>query len=65
MAKPRLVLYKEKEVKNTRLVNIDADLHAQLLDLKHDTGLSITKIVERFIAYGIKNVEIEERRDNE
>ncbi|MEN2307880.1 hypothetical protein [Lentilactobacillus parabuchneri] len=47
------------------MVNIDADLHAQLLDLKHDTGLSITKIVERFIAYGIKNVEIEERRDDE
>ncbi|GHP15249.1 hypothetical protein YK48G_26740 [Lentilactobacillus fungorum] len=41
MAKPRLVLYKEKEVKNTRLVNIDADSRAQLLNLKPDTGLSI------------------------
>lgn len=64
MAKPRLVIYKEKEAKTTRPVYIDTDLHAQLLALKAETGLTVNKIVQRFITYGLKNVEIEESEED-
>lgn len=61
MAKPRLVLHKKpKEPTVSKLISIDAGLHEQLLDIKHETGLSVTAIVNRFIAYGVQNVEIED-----
>lgn len=58
MAEPRLVLTKETEPKAVRPVFIDAELHKQILDLKNETGISIGRIVEKFIRYGIQNVEI-------
>ncbi|KRK49013.1 hypothetical protein [Secundilactobacillus kimchicus] len=66
MAKPRLVLEKKsKEPKVSKLISIDVSLHDQLLDIKHETGLTVTSIVNKFIAYGVKNVEIEEAEDEE
>lgn len=60
MAQPRLVLTKQTESKVVKPVFIDVELHKQILDLKSETGLSIGKIVEKFVRYGIKNVEIED-----
>lgn len=60
MSKPRLVLEKQSEPKSRKLITIDSSLHEQLLDVKHETGLSLTVIVDKFIAYGIANVEIED-----
>lgn len=61
MAKPRLVLHKKpKEPTVSKLISIDASLHEQLLDIKRETGLTVTAIVNRFIAYGVQNVEIED-----
>lgn len=66
MAKPRLVLKKNPaKSRVSKLISIDADLHEQLLDIKRETGLTVTAIVNKFIAYGVKNVEIEEPHDDE
>lgn len=66
MAKPRLVLEKKpKQPKVSKLISIDVSLHDQLLDIKHETGLTVTSIVNKFIAYGVKNVEIEEADEEE
>ena len=66
MAKPRLVLKKNPaKPRVSKLISIDADLHEQLLDIKRETGLTVTAIVNKFIAYGVKNVEIEELHDDE
>lgn len=61
MAKPRLVLEKkQKHTTTSKLISIDTELHDQLVDIKRETGLSVTAIVNKFIAYGVKNVEIED-----
>lgn len=60
MAQPRLVLTKEKESKAIKPVFIDNELLDKVRDLKNETGISISKIVEKFVRYGIENVEIEE-----
>lgn len=60
MAQPKLVLTKDKESKLTKPVFIDVDLLEGIKALKHETGLSIQKIAEKFIKYGLENVEIEE-----
>lgn len=60
MAQPRLVLTKQTESKSVKPVFIDVELHKQILDLKSETGISIGKIIEKFIRYGLKNVEIED-----
>lgn len=55
MAKPRLVLKKNPaKPRVSKLISIDADLHEQLLDIKRETGLTVTAIVNKFIAYGVK-----------
>ena len=61
MVQPRLVLTKEKEAKVTKPVFIDDELLDKIRDLKNETGISISKIVEKFVSYGLENVEIEEK----
>lgn len=60
MADPRLVLVKQTESKNVKPVFIDSEIHKQLLNLKNETGVPLGRIVEKFVKYGIANVEIEE-----
>ncbi|MDN5954539.1 MAG: hypothetical protein L0H99_11630 [Loigolactobacillus coryniformis] len=62
MAQPKLVLTKQTESKAVKPVFIDAELHKQILDLKNETGISIGRIAEKFIRYGIQNVEIEDEQ---
>lgn len=60
MAEPKLILVKQSESRVVKPVFIDAELHKQLLDLKNETGVSLGQIAEKFIKYGINNVEITE-----
>ena len=39
---------------------IDTDLHKQIKQLKDETGVSMTEIVDAFLRYGIDNVVIKE-----
>ena len=39
---------------------IDTDLHKQIKQLKDQTGVSMTEIVNAFLRYGIENVVIKE-----
>lgn len=66
MAKPRLVLEKKTpEPRVSRLISINTDLYNQLMDIKHETGLTVTAVVNKFIAYGVKNVEIEDNKNDD
>jgi len=58
MADPKLILTKQNESKIVKPVFIDAELHKQILDLKNETGIPINRIIEKFVRYGIQNVEI-------
>ncbi|MGF3066621.1 hypothetical protein ACQV2X_05450 [Facklamia sp. P12945] len=60
MAEPKLILTKEKEAKATKPIFIDVELLDGIKELKQETGISIQRIAEKFIKYGIENVEIEE-----
>ncbi|MFN0602675.1 hypothetical protein [Facklamia hominis] len=60
MAKPRLVIQKEKESVATKPVFIDVDLLDAIKELKQETGVPIRRIIEKFVKYGINNVEIED-----
>ncbi|MFL2028123.1 hypothetical protein [Loigolactobacillus zhaoyuanensis] len=62
MAQPNLVLTKQPESRTVKPVFIDANLHRQLLDLKNETSIPIGRIVEKFVRYGIQNVEIEDEQ---
>lgn len=58
MAEPKLTITKEKETKNTSAVFVDTDLLKGVKEIKAESGVSIQRIVEKFIKYGIENVEI-------
>ena len=58
MATPRLTIIKEKETRNTSAVFIDTDLIDAVKAIKQESGVSIQRIVEKFVKYGIENVEI-------
>lgn len=58
MANPRLTIVKEKETKNTSAVFIDVELLNAVKQIKQESGVSIQRIVEKFVKYGIENVEI-------
>jgi len=58
MATPRLTITKEKETRNTSAVFIDTDLIDAVNAIKQESGVSIQRIVEKFVKYGIENVEI-------
>lgn len=58
MSEDKLQLKKEKQVKATKGVFIDIDLHKQVSDINQETGLPIYKIVEAFIRYGIEHMVI-------
>ncbi|WP_251948925.1 hypothetical protein [Levilactobacillus brevis] len=47
-------------VSGTKPVFIDIELHKQIKELKEETGLPITTIVNTFLRYGIDNVEIKD-----
>ncbi|MUV40607.1 hypothetical protein [Levilactobacillus brevis] len=47
-------------VNGTKPVFIDIELHKQIKELKEETGLPITTIVNTFLRYGIDNVEIKD-----
>ena len=66
MAKPALVLHKEtKATVATKPIFIDADLHEQLVGIKQETGIPLRQIVNKFIHYGLDNVEIHEDESTE
>ncbi|KRN01438.1 hypothetical protein FD13_GL001031 [Levilactobacillus senmaizukei DSM 21775 = NBRC 103853] len=44
----------------TKPVFIDTELHAKIKELKEETGLTITTIVDAFLRYGVENVEIKD-----
>ena len=57
-----LILRKETaSIGNDRKqIFIDAGLHKQIKQLKDETGVSMTRIVDSFLRYGIENVVIKE-----
>ncbi|EFR30624.1 hypothetical protein [Eremococcus coleocola] len=60
MAQPRLVIEKEKQAKAIKPVFIDVELLEQIKELKQETGWPIQRITEKFIRYGLENVEVVE-----
>lgn len=60
MATPKLQIVKEKETKNTSAVFISVDLLDAVKEIKQESGVSIQRIVEKFVKYGVENVEIVE-----
>ena len=60
MAQPKLQIIKEKETKNTSAVFINVDLLDAVKQIKQESGVSIQRIVEKFVKYGVENVEIVE-----
>ncbi|MDN5584805.1 MAG: hypothetical protein L0G20_08195 [Lactobacillus sp.] len=68
MTKPNsdLILYKEARhhVSNTRPIYIDTDLLDKLFDLKQETGIPVNRITEQFVHYGLKNVQIKDRKES-
>lgn len=44
----------------TKPVFIDIELHAKIKELKEETGLPITTIVDTFLRYGVENVQIKD-----
>jgi methyltransferase-like protein len=63
MAKPRLVIEKKqtlRESRVSRLISIDAQNYQYLMDIKAETGQTVTAIINKFIEYGIENAEIED-----
>lgn len=56
----KIKIKKEKEPKATSAVFIDVDLIEQLKDIKSETGMPISKLVEMFVTYGIENHEVVE-----
>ncbi|KRK39982.1 hypothetical protein [Loigolactobacillus bifermentans] len=62
MAKPRLVIEKQqpREARVSRLISIDAQNYQYLMDIKAETGQTVTAIINKFIEYGIENAEIED-----
>ncbi|WP_180383590.1 hypothetical protein [Lentilactobacillus parabuchneri] len=47
------------------MISINTDLYNQLMDIKHETGLTVTAVVNKFIAYGVKNVEIKDNKNDD
>ncbi|MCW6661862.1 hypothetical protein NHG28_06430 [Aerococcaceae bacterium NML201209] len=56
----KIILVKEKENKQTSAVFVDNELLDGIRDIKNETGISIQKIVEKFIRFGLENYEIVE-----
>lgn len=60
-----LILRKEASNSDngTKPIFIDADAHKQVKQLKDETGIPMTKIINAFIRYGIENVIVKEEDD--
>ena len=54
----KVILVKETPNNISRPILIDADLLDQIKELKLETGISIQKIVEKFIRFGLENTEV-------
>lgn len=59
-AKLTIVKNNEHRAKVLKIINIDERLHRQLAELKDETGVGIQQLAEKFIRFGIENVEIVE-----
>lgn len=59
MEEPKIII--EKQPKNetgVKPVFIHASVHQQLKDISNESGISMGKLVERFVNHGLQYVEI-------
>lgn len=61
----KLTLEKEKLIQTTKPIYVNIDTWYKISQLKADTGVPIGKIVDKFLRWGIKNVEIVEHKGDE
>lgn len=60
MTKPKLTIQKRHESKGYKPCYIDAELHSKIKDLSNETHVPLAQIIDKFIRYGLKYVEIVE-----
>lgn len=61
----KLILKREKIVQSQKPVYVDIDTWYKISQLKADTGVPIGKIVDKFLRWGLNNVEITDKEDPE
>lgn len=65
MTKPKLTIKKRKPTQGAnRLCYIANDIHHDIKELSAATNVPMTKIIDKFIRYGLKNVEIVDEKDD-
>lgn len=58
MTKPKLTIEKRRTSTGYKPCYIDADVHSKIKDLSEETNVPISRIIDKFIRYGLKYVEI-------
>lgn len=56
----KIVIEKKHKTKNRTMVEIDNDIHEQILELSFKTGKSVREIVSMLLADALQYVEVEE-----
>ena len=59
MDKPKLTIQKQHNPsRGFKPCYIDTDVHAKIKDLSAETNVSMARIIDKFLRYGLKHVEI-------
>lgn len=58
MNKPKLIIEKQHQSRGIKPCFIDAELHQRIKDLSNETNVPMARIIDKFLWYGFKHVEI-------